>query len=111
MNKSVSYDEVKLKRLKNRKYAKAYLKAALEAYREDGNREAFLSALRDITEAQGGVPAIAKRINKPKQSLYKALSEKGNPRLDTLDAILNSLGFRLSIEPIDSNALSPRSSD
>lgn len=36
------------------------------------------------------------RLNR--QNLYKALSSKGNPTLDTLDAILYALGFRLSIE-------------
>ena len=100
MSQSVRYSEYKQERLKNKEYAQAYLQAALEAYQEDRDRDAFLNALLDIAEAQGGVPEIARRINKPKQSVYKALSENGNPRLDTLDAILNSLGFRLSIEPI-----------
>ncbi|MFB3788871.1 MAG: DNA-binding protein [bacterium] len=100
MSRSIRYDEYKLERLKNKEYAQSYLQAALEAYQEYRDRDAFLNALRDLAEAQGGVPEIARRINKPKQSVYKALSEKGNPRLDTLDAILNSLGFRISIEPI-----------
>jgi probable addiction module antidote protein len=99
MSGLISYDERKLERLKDAEYAKAYLNASLEAYREDGCHEALLLALRDIAEAQGGVPEIARRINKPKQSVYKILSERGNPRLDTLAAVLDALGFHLSIEP------------
>lgn len=100
MGRSVSYDEYMLERLKDAEFAKGYLNANLEAYREDGCHEALLLALRDIAEAQGGVPEIARRIDKPRQSVYKTLSERGNPRLDTLAAILDALGFRLSIEPV-----------
>jgi DNA-binding phage protein len=35
-----------------------------------------------------------------RQSLYKALSEKGNPGVATLDTILKALGFRLAIQAI-----------
>lgn len=103
MKKSVSYDEHKLQRLSDLSFARGYLAASLDEYRKDGNREAFLLALRDIVRAQGGIPELSKKLNKPRQSLYKALSKNGNPTLDLLDAILGTLGFQLSVEPIDAN--------
>jgi probable addiction module antidote protein len=80
-------------------YAQAYLQVALEEFEQDGDSE-HLVALRNVAEAQGGVSELARRLNKGKTSLYKALSEKGNPRLDTVGAILQGLGYRLTLEPI-----------
>jgi probable addiction module antidote protein len=77
-----------------------YLSVALEEYEKDGDTEAFLLALRDVTEAQGGIAKLAERTKLNRQNLYKALSDKGNPRLETVGAILHGLGFRLSVEPI-----------
>jgi probable addiction module antidote protein len=81
-------------------YAKAYLQVALGEFEQDGDSEHLMVALRNVAEAQGGVPELARRLNKGKTSLYKALSEKGNPRLDTVGAILQGLGYRLTLEPI-----------
>jgi DNA-binding phage protein len=39
-------------------------------------------------------------LDMEKMTLYKALSEDGNPRLSTIGAILHGLGYRLSLEPI-----------
>ncbi len=83
-------------RLADAEYARVFLDVALEEYEKDGDTEAFLLALRDVTEAQGGIGKLAERTNLNRQNLYKALSEKGNPRLETIGAILHGLGFRLS---------------
>ncbi|MDJ0741816.1 MAG: hypothetical protein QNJ32_00485 [Xenococcaceae cyanobacterium MO_167.B27] len=32
------------------------------------------------------------------ESLYKTLSEKGNPQLNSIRNILNNLGFKLAVE-------------
>jgi len=87
-------------RLSDPEYARVFLDVALEEYEEDGDTEAFLLALRDVAEAQGGLTKLAEQTNLNRQNLYKALSEEGNPRLKTLGAILHKLGFRLSVEPI-----------
>ena len=62
-------------------------------------------ASRDVTEAQGGISRFPKRTKLNRQNLYKALSEKGNPRLKTIGAILHGLGFRLSMEPVGTGEL------
>ena len=87
-------------RLSDSEYARVFLDVALEEYEKDGNTEAFLLALRDLAEAQGGLTELAEQTNLNRQNLYKALSEEGNPRLKTLGAVLHKLGFRLSVEPI-----------
>lgn len=89
-------------KLTNPKEAMAYLQIALEEYEQDHDTEAFLLAVRDVAKAQGGIAKLAERSKLNRQSLYKALSSKGNPRLDTLGAILQGLGYRLSIQPLSS---------
>lgn len=88
-------------RLHDPEYARTFLDVALEEYEKDGDRDAFLLALRDVVEAQGGIGKLAEETNLNRQNLYKALSEEGNPRLETVETILHTLGFRLSIIPRD----------
>lgn len=88
--------------LKQPEKALAYLQVALEEYQEDGDTDFFLTALRDITEARGGVGSLAKQTKLNRQNLYNALSEKGNPRLSSLSTILKMLGFQLSVNLVHS---------
>jgi probable addiction module antidote protein len=86
--------------LKNPQEARAYLEVAIEEFEADGDKEHFLVALRNVTEAQGGIGALALRTNLNREHLYRVLSKNGNPRLDKIAAILQGLGFRLSVELI-----------
>lgn len=70
----------------------------MEEYEKDNNKEAFLTALKDVADAQGGLSVLAERTNLNRQNLYRALSGKGNPQFNTLAAILNGLGFRIVIQ-------------
>lgn len=81
-------------------YAEAYLRVAFEEFEQEGNSEHLMVALRNVAEARGGVPELARKLKKGKTSLYKALSEQGNPRIETVGAILQGLGYRLTLEPI-----------
>lgn len=80
--------------------AKAYLEVALEEYEQDQHSAAFLLALREVAQAQGGLGKVAEQARINRGHVYHALSQEGNPRLDTLEKVLHSLGFRLSIEPL-----------
>ena len=55
MRKYRNYEESLKERLADSAYAKEYLAVALEEYEEDGNIEAFLLAIRDVANAQGGL--------------------------------------------------------
>lgn len=103
LKKTGSYDEYLIESLRDPEEAAAYLQVALEEYQEDGDLEFFLTALRDITEAHGGIGELAKKTKLNRQNLYNILSHKGNPRLSTLGAILKYLGYCLSVKPIQKN--------
>ncbi len=69
-------------------YAAGYLSAA-----KADSKEAFLVALRDVTEARMGMKKAAKAAKVNRENLYRALSRKGNPSVETLDAVLCVLGI------------------
>lgn len=101
MRKIRKFKEVLREDLKNPLEAKAYIEVALENYEEDNDTEAFLMALRDVTEAQGGISKLAQRTHLNRQNLYRALSNQGNPKLNTIGMILHGLGFKLSIQSLN----------
>jgi probable addiction module antidote protein len=65
----------------------------------DGDERAVPVALRTIAGAVGGMAALAEKTGLSRETLYRTLSERGNPRLDTLAAILAAFGLRLSVQP------------
>ena len=97
---TVSHHACEVKELRrDRELAVEYLKAAMESLEDPDERAAGLLALRAIAEAYGGLGAIAAQAGINRESLYRALSPKGNPTLRTLLAVLNAVGMRLSVEP------------
>ncbi|MEP7235698.1 MAG: addiction module antidote protein [Ignavibacteriota bacterium] len=95
-NKSISYEEELHRSLQDADEALAYLKASFE----DDDAQVFLLALADVAKAQGGISVLAKRSGLNRESLYRTLSEKGNPKLQSIDSILHSLGMKLSVEKL-----------
>jgi probable addiction module antidote protein len=65
----------------------------------DGDARAVPIALRTVADALGGMSVLADKTGLSRETLYRTLSEKGNPRLDTLAAILAVFGLRLSVQP------------
>lgn len=57
----------------------------------------FLLALRYVVQANQGMAAIAQETDLGRESLYKTLSEAGNPNFATIEKILKSIGMRLAI--------------
>lgn len=97
MPKSLDYKKFKIERLKDPEYARGYLQMALQEYYKDKDSKSFLTALKDITLAKQGMSKLSEGTGKNRQSLYKALSAKGNPTLDTLNEVLVYLGYRFEI--------------
>lgn len=92
---SVSHDTTIIQRLrKDRDFAAEYLKAVLEDENEPG---VLLIALRHLAQARG-IAKVAKAAGIERESLYRALSERGNPRLSTLVAVTKAIGLRLTVE-------------
>lgn len=95
MNRTVSHHDYLIKRLGAPQEAAAYLNAVAE----DGDLKALLKAIRNVVEAQGGVGALAKKTGLSRTTLYKTLSERGNPEMGTLEAILEVYGMRIGFFP------------
>lgn len=96
MAKSVKkYEDSLQESLKDPKEAAEYLNACLDGNDPDSD-EVFLMALRDVAKAHG-FAEIAAKANLGRESLYKALSADGNPKLDTLRALLKAIGLKITI--------------
>ena len=100
---SVDYQEYLIEQLRDPAHALEYLQAALE---ESDMPEVFMLALRNVAAARG-FTKLAKDTELNRESLYRMLSKKGNPSLNSLHALLDSLGFRLSVEKKSSHAEKP----
>jgi len=99
MNKSKNYNELLIKSLKKPQEAVAYLNAALEECK-DGSAESqklLLIAFKNVALAQGGISKLATNTGLGRESLYKTLSKKGNPKLTTLTTLIGAMGFDLKI--------------
>jgi len=57
----------------------------------------LLLALRHLAEAQG-IAKVAKAAGVQRESLYRALSPRGNPRLSTLVAVTKAIGLKLTVK-------------
>jgi len=95
---STSHDKAVIRELReNREFAAEYLRAALE---DEDEPSVLLIALRRIAEARGGIAKIAKAAGIERESLYRALSARGNPRLSTLVAVTKAVGLKLTVEAV-----------
>jgi probable addiction module antidote protein len=91
---TIDYRKKLMKSLKDPNYAAGYLTAALEE-----SEETFLLAVRDVAQAHGGIKALAQAAKLNRENLYDMLSEEGNPRLSSVTAILDTLGFTVNFKP------------
>ena len=94
---SISHDAAMIRELRaNPEFAAEYLKAAIE---DSDEPKVLLIALRQIARARG-VANVAKAAGVERESLYRALSPRGNPRLTTLMAVTKALGLTLTVESL-----------
>lgn len=92
--RSVSYQGYLLESLKDPEEAAAYVEAVLEL----DDSAALLLALRQVAKAHG-MAEVARRADVGEKSLFRALSENGNPTIATLHKVLHAVGLRLSVTP------------
>jgi probable addiction module antidote protein len=69
----------------------------LEAAMEGNDPKHIAAALGDVARSKG-MTEIAKKSGLGRQALYAALSESGNPTLETLTAVLGALGLELTVQ-------------
>lgn len=92
--KHIDYQDWLLEELTDPETALAYLNEALK----DADPKVFLIAIKDVLEAQGGdMTALAAQADLNRQSLYRMLSKKGNPRWDSLKSLFNTLDLQVQL--------------
>jgi probable addiction module antidote protein len=63
----------------------------------NGSRKPFLLAIRDVVDANGGISRIARKTKLTPKSLYKMLSNDGNPEIESLWRILRAMGLKFCV--------------
>lgn len=92
--KTVSYQQVLQERFsRDPQEVVEYLNAMLGAPKEP---ELFLLGLRQVANAIGISP-LATTTGLGRESLYKTLSQDGNPTLKTLLLLLDAMGLQLAV--------------
>ncbi|MDO4252660.1 MAG: putative addiction module antidote protein [Rothia sp. (in: high G+C Gram-positive bacteria)] len=71
----------------------AYLNAALE----DGDPSLLQAALGDVAKARG-MSVISREAGVGRESLYKSLSESGNPSWQTMSKVITALGLKVEFK-------------
>jgi len=89
----VGFSEIFKEDLKEADFVAGFLQ---EAYQE--GPEVFLKALGYVARAHG-MTEIAGKTDLNRVSLYRALSEEGNPEFKTVTAVLEAAGVQLRFEP------------
>ena len=92
--RNVSYQGYLTESLKDPEEAAAYVEAVLEL----DDPAALLVALRQVAKAHG-MAEVARRADVGEKSLFRALSENGNPTISSLHKVLHAVGLRLSVTP------------
>jgi probable addiction module antidote protein len=54
-------------------------------------------ALKDVANSKG-ISEISRLTNLNRENLYRILSVKGNPKLTSLNSVLQSMGLKLAVE-------------
>lgn len=94
MARSKDFRNELIKLLKDPEEAASYFNAILQESRDCDEEEAqklILLALKDIADAQGGLGKLAAKTGLGRESLFKTLSVKGNPKLSTLLTVAHAL--------------------
>jgi probable addiction module antidote protein len=91
MGKISSYHHALLESLKDPEEAREYLNAAL-----DDSSKAFLKALKNVAQANS-MTRVAREAGIQRETLYRSLSETGNPTWETLLGVLTTVGFHFTV--------------
>lgn len=75
---------------------KEYLNQLLNLYIEDGNIEAFLSALKPLIQMHGSLTEFAKKTGINRTYFYKLFKNQVKPELPTIVLIIKNLGFDIN---------------
>jgi DNA-binding phage protein len=93
MSRSISYQEELIESLKDPLEAAPYLEACLE----EENSEVLQLALNDVVEARQRMNELSEDVTALLAKLGELLSEKKESEIYCLSALLDALGFQLTV--------------
>ncbi|MDE1901856.1 MAG: putative addiction module antidote protein [Alphaproteobacteria bacterium] len=73
-----------------------YVSILFDEYAKDGNTAALLSSLRIVGRVKG-MSRLAEASGITRKGIQKVLSEDGNPKFESVNAIMQAMGYRLAI--------------
>lgn len=92
--KALEYNTFLFERLQDNDYALAYLKEAMH----DEDLRVFLMAIKNVADAKGiTMEDLAQLCGVNRVTLYRMLSNKGNPGFLSLCNIIKNLGYKFDI--------------
>ncbi|MBI5428204.1 MAG: putative addiction module antidote protein [Nitrospinae bacterium] len=93
--KTLSHDAFLAEYLAKPENVTAYLNAALQ----DDDPRVFLLALKHVAQVYGGgMMAVAKKAKLGRESLYKTLSGKRYPKINSINSLLGAMGLAIEIK-------------
>lgn len=93
MRTSARHDDWLMAQLEDAEFAAEYLNTASE----DDDPKTYLTALRKVVEARGGMASVAGKAALSRETLYRTLSVRGNPTIKTLTAVLKATGLKFRV--------------
>ena len=93
MSTNAPHDDWLLEPLQDAQFAAEFLNAASE----DDDPKTYLTALRKVVDARGGMASVADKAQLSRETLYRTLSVRGNPTIKTLTAVLKATGLKFGV--------------
>lgn len=105
MSRSISYQEELIESLKDPLEATPYIEACLE----EENSEVLKLALNDVVEARHRMKELSEDVTALLAKLDELLSDKKASEIYCFSALLNALGFQLTVTVKERNSSNPKS--
>ncbi len=93
MKTQAKHDDWLREKLQDAEFAAEFLNAA----GEDDDTKTYLTALRKVVDARGGIASVAEKTDLSRETLYRTLSSSGNPTIKTLSAVLKATGLKFGV--------------
>lgn len=94
--KSVDFKNFLIDKLKDPQLAVAYLNEHFR-YQGPDRKKHLLLGIKNVIEAQG-FTVLSRKSGISRRTLYKAFSETGNPTVETLLTLLDTIGMSIRFE-------------
>ena len=97
----MNWEEHKKELFKNSDLAKAVLDDEIEEFNKTGEIQYLSKVIEDLLKYSNiSITEIQKTTNISRPSVYNIIKNETNPKFDTIQKILNILGYQLKVEPI-----------